>query len=682
MGMSRQSGSGRGGVFFRGQCCGGSVTWASGYGKRDAMAPQTFKTTCFHDCWDACGIRVTVQDGRVVRLEGDPEHPYTRGFLCGKMLHYTRWQYSRERLCHPLLKHEGTWKRIGWDEALERCAAALQDVLEAYGPLAILYELGGGSFGMLRMLGRRFFHLLGGATFTSGSLCDAAGEQAQVEAFGACLTHDPRDVLNSRCVVVWGRNVATTHLHFLPWLKAARRRGARLVVVDPLPTATARMADLWLQPRPGSDVYLALAWAQVLLKEGWVDEAFLEEHTEGWASFRDHVERFPLEMLSQRCDVPVERIREAARTYGRSRPASIWTGMGLQHYRWGREAQWCVSALGAMTGNLGIPGGGVSFDHPSASSFDKSVFLSPQPAVQRSIPKPVFGEALASLKDPPIRVAWFQCSNLVNQTQDTAGVLKALAQIPFKVALEVYMTDTARACDLVLPVSTFLEREDVRGSYGDRTVGYMARVVDPPGEARSDLEIYQALAQRLGLEEAMAGPADSWIRRLLRPLEPHGITLETLRQAGHAVSPLLPLVPFEGGTFPTASGRYRFPASLRWPEAPPQDGRLFLVTPKAKAFHNSHILEAEDPGPPRAVLHPETAAGLSEGMEADLVSSLGRMRVRVVLDPRMRRDTVRVDAGGHHGRGAGVNALVPAVLSWDGGGACYHEARVRVEPVS
>ncbi len=655
------------------------------------MSDRRIKTTCFHDCWDACGMIATVRDGCLLKLEGDPDHPYTRGFLCGKMQHYGRWQHSTERLLHPLIRKGESWQRIPWEEALDLCATRLQETVSDYGSLAILYELGAGNFGMLRMMGRRFFQLLGGVTTTSGSLCDAAGETAQEEAFGACLTHDPRDVVNSRCIVLWGRNVVTTHIHFLPFVKAARKRGASLVVVDLLPTPTAKMADLWIQPRPGTDLYLALAVGRILREEGWVDEAFLAAHTEGWEAYRALLERNTLEELSRRSDVPLARIREMAERYARAKPSSIWTGMGMQHYRWGREAHRCVSALGAMTGNLGIPGGGVSFDHPSASSFDKTIFAEGiPPATSRTIPKPIFGEALASLADPPIRVAWFQGSNLANQSQDTAGILKALAQVPFKVALEIYLTDTARACDLVLPVSTFLEREDVRGSYGDRTVGYMPKVLEPPGEARSDLEIYQALAVRLGFGDRMSGKTDEWIRKLVHPLETQGVPFDSLKEKGHAVSRLLPEVPFADGSFATPSRRYHFPTSLRLPEesevaagfslrSQESGGNLFLITPKGKPFQKSIILEEEDPGMPKAILHPQAVKGLQEGEEVDLVSSAGRLRVRVVLDGTMRPDAVWVDEGGHYGRGAGVNALAPAILSWDGGGACFYETRVKIK---
>ncbi|MBI5380200.1 MAG: molybdopterin-dependent oxidoreductase [Nitrospirae bacterium] len=656
------------------------------------MSERRFKTTCFHDCWDACGMIATVRDGRLLKLEGDPDHPYTRGFLCGKMQHYGRWQHSTERLLHPLLRNGEGWQPISWDAALDLCVSKFRETIREYGPLAILYELGAGNFGMLRMMGRRFFQLLGGVTTTSGSLCDAAGETAQEEAFGACLTHDPRDVENSRCVVLWGRNVVTTHIHFLPFVKAARKQGAPLVVVDPLPTPTAKMADLWIQPRPGTDLYLAMAVGKILQEEGWVDEIFLRDHTEGWAVYRVILERHSLEDLGRLCDVPLARIRRMSEMYARTKPASIWTGMGMQHYRWGRETHRCVSALGAMTGNLGVAGGGVSFDHPSASSFDKKVFERGIPPASRSraIPKPIFGEALAALDDPPARVAWFQGSNLVNQSQDTEGILKALSQVPFKVALEIYLTDTAKACDLVLPVSAFLEREDVRGSYGDRTVGYMPKVLEPMGEARSDLDIYQALAERLGFGRQMAGDAEGWIRKLARPLEEQGIPLHALREKAHAVSPLLPEVPFAGGRFATPSGRYHFLALLRLPEESEvaagfslrnqeSGGNLFLITPKGKPFQKSIILEEEDLGMPKAILHPQAVKGLRDGEEVDLVSSVGRLRVRVVLDVRMRPDTVWVDEGGHYGRGAGVNALAPSVLSWDGGGACFYETRVRLE---
>lgn len=624
-------------------------------------------------------------------LRGDPDHPFSRGTICGKLARYPAFLRSDARLRHPLLRDGSGWREIPWDEALDLCARKLEEAVRA-GPDRILFDLGNGNCGILRFSGQRLFRLLG-ATVTTGSLCDIAGEKGLVRTTGACLSHPPADVLNSRAIILWGRNPAATNIHFWRFVQEARQRGALVAAVDVYPSATARRAHVFLPIRPGTDVHLALGVARALCDLDLVDRRFLAERTSGAAEFMGLVSSVTVPEAARACGVAGEEIRRLARLLG-SGPASIWLGMGMQHYRWGPTAVSFVAALGALTGQYGIPGGGVSFFTASLAPFDLTwADPAPLPGVhpaQRVVRKPALAADLET--GPPYRVAWFQASNIVKQAPDSGAISRALARVAFKVAVELRMSETAGQCDLVLPAASFLEFENVRGSFGTPWVGHMPALVSPPPGCRPEPEMYADLARRLGCEaEYLSGGAsEDWLRRALSPLRPHGITLESLRERGGTTvtgDGAYPDLPFAGGVFPTPDGHFHFPGpedfrrylDLRrgWEEeADPDRYPLHLITPKSPDRINSHAHARPSPVP-HARVHPCNLPGGKT--EATLVTVLGRVPVHLTPDPGMAPGVVVIEQGGPVPGSIGINTLVPAAVSEDGEGACYYEARCRLE---
>jgi len=675
------------------------------------------RTTCPFDCWDACGALVDVGPGNAVTLRGDPGHPFSRGTICGKLASYPAFLRSGHRLTRPLLREGTRWREVSWDDALDLCVRELEEAMRA-GPDAILFDLGNANCGVLRFAGQRFFRLLG-ATVTTGSLCDIAGEKGLQRTAGACLSHPPSDVLNSRAVILWGRNPAATNIHFWRFVQDARRRGAQVAAVDVYASATARRADLFLCIRPGTDVYLVLGVARALRDLDLFDRDFLAAHTSGTEDFMPIVDSLTVAEAARACDVDPDQIYQLARLYA-VRPASTWLGMGMQHYRWGMTAASFVAALGALAGQFGVPGGGVSFFTASLTPFNLDwANPPPLPGVQpgsRLVRKPALAADL--LAGPPYHVAWFQASNIAKQAPDSAATARALAKVGFKVAVELRMSETASLCDLVLPAASFLEYENVRGSYGTPWVGHMPAVVPPPADCRSEPDIYAELARRLGCESeylADGGP-EEWIHRALAPLQRHGISLESLRQEGGTAvtgDNAYPALPFAGGIFPTLDGRFHFPTredfqryltlQSQWEEEQePARYPLHLITPKSPSRINSHAATAQGDaassarptGTPHGPGTPEEAAGngglpvatthpshLPQGQDtALLVTPLGRIRVRLVADPEMKPGIVVIEQGGQVPGTIGINALTPATVSEDGEGACYYEARCRLEP--
>ena len=637
---------------------------------------HTLRTACTRDCPDACQILATVEDGKVVRLRGDPDHPITRGFLCYRTDHFLERQYSSERLTQPLVRRGGALEPASWDEALDLVAAKLAEARDRHGPASIFHYQSGGSLGMLKQLNRRFFELLGPVTHKRGDICSGAGDAAQHADMGLEDAHDLADLEHSRAIVLWGKNVAETGVHLIPHLRAARARGAQVIQIDPVHHAqTLKLCDRYYPVRPGGDGFLALAIARVLLDEGWADPSA--------ASWCDHfdeltalVRRRSVEAWAARADVPPAAAREIAAVIGGSRPAAMFVGWGLGRRLHGSATVRLLDALGALTGNLGVPGGGVSYYFARRHGFDTSFIQAQENEGARTLLEPLLGEELLRA-DPPVRVAVIDNGNPVSQLPDSRTVARALAAIDFLVVLDPFLTDTAELAHVVLPTTTMLEEHDVLGAYGHHHIQLARPVVPPPPGVRSDLEIYQALAERLGIGEGMRGSPEAWIDRLLAPMAGAGVTREALAERGLR-KPEAPRVLFEGRRFPTATGRFQLVTDFPDEPAVLDPGYpLHLLSISTYRRQSSQIFAEEQQGPPEITLHPDAAPGRRDGDLARLVSPLGEVTARLRFDPAQRVDVVIY----HKGRWAkfgGPNSLIRARATDAGGGAAYYDQGVRI----
>jgi anaerobic selenocysteine-containing dehydrogenase len=645
-------------------------------------APQTVRTACSLDCFDACGIIAHVEDGRIVRLAGDPEHPFTRGALCNKVNHYLEHRYYHpDRILHPLRRTRAGWQRIEWDDALDLAAARLLTARERYGSLSVLYHKGNGSFATLKILGERFFNLFGGATQAVGRFCGGEADLGTRESFGACEIHDPFDLGdNSNLFLIWGRNPAVTNIHMMPILKRARARGATVIVIDPIATRTVRYCDHAVAPRPGSDGHLAIGMAKVILARRPVDRSRIQRISEKLDDYLALVAKTDMEEILHRTALPLATLEWLALTYADTKPATILQGIGLQQYTRGAQTYRLIAALGMLTGNIGLPGGGVNFASWPWASMGRPVALERRTAPVRTVPVSKLAQALAETSDPPITVAYFTNTNLVNQMPDSLATKAALARLDFVVVVDQFLTDTGECADLFLPSTTMLEEEDFLPSYGHLWMQLMQPVVAPLGECRSDLTILQQLAERLGFGDAMAGSPAYWIDQIAAPFR--GVSYATLKAAGGRLMPEdTPRVPWATGEFKTPSRRFAFPAELDDdPVLPPADHPLHLIFLASDKAINSQVNKERQRGPLTARVHAATAAaaGLQDGDVADLVSPRGRLRIRLALDPAMREDIVAVPKGDwlKHGRGANV-LIEPRYTA--GTGTAYNQNFVRLE---
>ena len=638
---------------------------------------ETKKTTCVRDCPDACRITADVEDGRVVRIGGDPDHPVTRGFLCFRTGRFLERQYAADRITTPLLKRGDAHVPISWDDALDLAASTLVRIKDESGPAAIFHYRSGGSLGFLLSTTDLFFSAFGPVTTKRGDICSGAGDAAQTKDFGVEDSHDLLDLLHSRHVLLWGKNVFVSSPHTIPVLKEAKQRGARITYVDPVRTKTTTIADRYVQVRPGADFALAMAVAAVCFARGFVDPR-APSYCDGFDGFRALATSRGVDAWCAEADLHVEEAEAIAAALGDG-PTAILVGWGMGRRGNGSGVVRALDALAAITGNLGVPGGGVSFYFNRKTAYDVSWAQRAPPP--RTVVEPLFGEQILAARDPPIRAVWITAGNPVAMLPDAAKNAAALASRDFVVVTDWWMSDTAKLAHLVLPIPTLLETDDVVGAYGHHWLGAATPVVPPPPQVKSDLEIMQGLAARTGLADVMAGSARAWKRRVVEPkLAAHGVDVDALER-GPVRNPLAPTqVLFADRVFPTPTGRAQLVQEAP-PPPPVVDDEWPMTLLSCSTDRSQSSVYARPPtGPAEVTVHPDAARGVADGATARLESAVGAIDVVVRHDPTQRRDVALMAKGGGFFAGRSANALIRGKLTDDGEGGALYDERVRLVP--
>jgi anaerobic selenocysteine-containing dehydrogenase len=635
-------------------------------------------TACNRDCPDACGIIATIENDRVIRLQGDPDHPITRGFLCHRTSRFLDRQYDPSRLTAPLIRRGSNFQSVSWEEALDAIAAKMLQIREQSGGAAILHYRCGGSLGIMKNVTDYFFERFGPVTIKSGDVCTGAGDAAQIEDFGEEDSHDVFDLLNSKTIVIWGKNLYVSSVHLLPILREAKQKGARLILIDPVYHRTAELCELYVQPRPGGDLALALGLSRFLFDT--------EQADKNAATYCDHLDEFKamacsrsLEEWAQLAGVASNQIEALGDLYAKG-PSAILVGWGMQRRRRGSSTIRALDALGAISGNLGIPGGGVSFYFKRRGAFDLS-FVQGDSAAPRSIPEPLLGPGILAASDPPIRMAWVTAANPVAMLPESRTVEQALQSRELTVVVDSFLTDTARCAHIVLPTTTMLEDDDLLGAYGHHWLVEMRPVVQPPAEVKTDYRIVQELARRVGLEEEFSDDVETWKRRLLTQVAHRGASLEDLRR-GPVHNPLVPNVLFADRKFATATGRVNLirEAAPQPPSGTPERPLLLMAFSTAEAQSSQWPPQTQQ-GPATAIVHPDAAPSFRDGEQAMLQSDLGELTVVLKFDTRQRMDVVLMEKGGWLSAGRCANALVRAELTDAGKCAVYYDTPVRIMPI-
>jgi anaerobic selenocysteine-containing dehydrogenase len=595
----------------------------------------------------------------------------TDGVTCSKIQRHLKRLSSPQRLKAPLRKTRQGWKEVSWEEALDLCADKLGSVLEK-DPQGMLHVQGQGARGIVKCVVDRFFSSLG-CTKTHGSLCDETGIQASILDFGSLEHNTIHALLDARYIVNWGKDLQRSAMHLARLVNRAREAGARHMAIWPGGKGYELTADETVRIRPGTDRFLALAVLRELAELGGLDEERLEQCA-GSRAFRGLLKRWSSSELAAACDVSRDSIRRLAEIYHQERVSSL-IGWGVQRHPYGGESVRLINALSWLSRNVGRPGAGVYFNLSSRRFFNLS-WLPPEPG-HRSLNLPCIGREIEAAESPPIRAAWLNGTNIVNQAPDSRRLASLFSGIDFVVAVDGFMTDTAACADLVLPSCLMWEEEDVVGSSMHDCLQHAARVFSPPPKVRSDYWIAEELGRRLG--SAFAFPSrERCFRQTLGAPFPN-VDLDALRRRGYARLEREPVVYAQQTAHP--DGRFHLLEKVS-PEPEPEPGYpLRLLSLIRKDAIHSQLLPEEHQVPPQLAVHPR-AFGMHR-IDLDrpvmLVSPLGRLQVDLVFDSSLHPEAVIYRRGDWMRLGGGVNQLIEARLTDLDGGAAYYGQRVRLE---
>ncbi|MBZ5615197.1 MAG: molybdopterin-dependent oxidoreductase [Acidobacteriia bacterium] len=738
---------------------------------------------CPHDCPDACGVLITIEDGRATGIQGDLEHPVTRGFLCAKVAKYLDRVYSPERVLYPMRRvvakgpaaypGEGAratlerscaphgragapvptraFERISWGEALDEITHRLRRIVAEYGCESILPYSYGGTLGALNgaSMDRRFFHRLG-ASQLERSICSSAGEEGLKSVIGAKLGTEPEQFAHSRYIIAWGSNIHGNNVHLWPFIEEARRKGAKLVVIDPYRTRTAKCADWYLPINPGTDAALALGLMHVIINESLFDADYVSRYTIGFDDLKARAQQYPPEKVAHWTGISADDVRKLAREYATARPSVIRVNYGIQRSERGGMSMRAVTMLPCLIGSWKEVGGGLQLSLSGAHGLNKGALEMPE-LMQKALGRPArivnmvqLGKALNSLAAPPIQALFVYNSNPAAVCPNHNEVVRGLKRPDlFTVVHEQFFTDTTDYADIVLPATTFFEHKDLQTAYGHYHVQVSNQAIEPVGECRSNVEMFRALAERMGFEEeCFRETVDSMIDRALDAPNPwlRGITRERLERehrirlnfgasnrAGTSVSPVqaehtgapdkpgfgltgwknsaAPFLPFAEGNFPTPSGKAEFYSEALKRRGldpvvaftPPDESRhgsksagfpLELLARKAdnhlnSSFANLPSVRKMEPGIGNLEMHPTDAEarGIRDGDRVRAFNSRGEIVLQARVDGAVPAGMVaaRLDWARFSPGGANINVLTSEKLTDMGNAATFYSVCVEVE---
>jgi anaerobic selenocysteine-containing dehydrogenase len=659
------------------------------------------RTVCAHDCPDMCSILAHVEDGRLIRVEGDPDQPFTAGFVCAKVRREPELVHSPERVGTPLRrtgpKGAGRFEPVSWAAALDELVERWREIVREDGPLGILGYCYSAHQGQLnRWLPMALFHALGTTRLLPGTICDTCADVAWEMTCGPVGGADPEAMIHSDLIVSWSADLVTTAVHAWAKTEEVRARGAKLVVIDPRRSRTAARADWHVAPRVGTDAALALGLMHVLVRDELADREYLGRQTVGFDRLeREVLPRFAPDRVAAVTGLPAADIERLAHLYGRARAPYIRIGFGMSRSAQGGQAVRAVACLPAVVGAYGKLGGGALLATVGGFGFSFEAVRRPSgPAATRLVNHSRLGHALLELRDPPIRALFVAANNPAVTCPDAATVRRGLLREDlFTVVHDPFLTDTARYADLVLPAATYLETEDLFRAYGAYYVQFAPQAVPVQGEAWSNVRLAQELAGRLGVRDGVFSMAtDELVRTaFVGATGPAaGIDPGTLRTAGP-----IKIEPYpEGQRFGTPSGRLEFyserlasqglPPMPDWREDADETARgqrwpLRLLT--APGYFQSHtaftgnLALRRREGAPVVILHPAEVRqrGLQPGDGVELFNDRGTVSMRLRVSDEVAPGVVLVPGQRPVGEAlAGtVNLLCGDRLSDLGEGATY-----------
>ncbi|MCM3718321.1 molybdopterin-containing oxidoreductase family protein [Fictibacillus phosphorivorans] len=666
-----------------------------------------FPSVCSLDCPDQCGLLLHKKDGRITKVEGDPDHPVTKGFICNKVRNMTERIYDEKRLKYPMKrigsKGEGKFVRISWEEAIDTITTHWKELLKSDGPESILPYSFYGNMGKLvaESMDRRFFHRLG-ASQLDRSICNSAGSEGYKYTMGGSYGIDPEETIHTKLFIFWGVNAVSTNMHQATLAQQARKQhDAKIVVIDVHKNKTARLADWFIPILPGTDTALALGLMHVLFAEGMVDASFLEQFTVGHEELREHVLQYDPVTVSNLTGVPVEDIIKLARMYGKTSPAFIRIGNGPQHHDNGGMFVRTVACLPALTGQWLVKGGGAIKGNSAYLSYDTNKLQRPdllKNKKTRVVNMNLLGEALVSLDDPPVKSLYVYGSNPAVVAPAANKVQRGLERDDlFTVVHDLFLTETAKYADLVLPATSSFENTDFYTSYWHHYIHLQQPVIEPFEESKSNMEVFRLLAKGMGFSEEAFDERDEELiaQSLEKPMNPYMKKINYVALTKHQY--LKADVKFPE-RLPTPSGKIElYSEKMKQDGYPPLPTYVPLIKDSDHPFQfiaapNHNFLNSTFANQKKHVKLEKEPVVVMNGKDAEKLNVVDGEQVRVwneqgecVLKASVG-DTVLPGVAVTQGLWGAeddtkhlVNKLTPDRISDMGGGATFFSGRVSIE---
>jgi len=681
---------------------------------------------CPHDCPDACGVLITVEDGRATKIQGDPAHPVTRGFLCAKVAKYLDRVYSPDRVLYPARrvgrKGPGArWERISWDAALDEICERFLRITRKFGSEAILPYSYGGTLGVLNgsTMDRRFFHRLG-ASQLKRTICSKAGEEGLLSVIGRKLGTEPEQFRHSRYIIAWGANIHGNNIHLWPFIEEARRAGAKLVVIDPFKTRTAACADWYLPVNPGTDAALALGLMHVIIRDRLYDADYVANYTLGFDQLGERVRDYPPERVAAITGISAPDIFTLACEYATTRPAAIRLNYGVQRSENGGMAVRAIAMLPCLIGSWKEVGGGLQLSTSGAFLLKRDALERPDLMTRSPLGRPSrvlnmveIGKALTTIDNPPIQALFVYNSNPVAVAPNHNLVVRGFSREDLFTAVhEQFFTDTTDYADIVLPATTFFEHKELQTAYGHYYLQVSHQAIAPLGECRSNFQLFSDLARRMGFQEdcfresvdqaidiALA-TSDSWLA---------GIDRHRLEREGHVRLnfPQQEFLPFAHGGFFTPSGKAEFYSQALAAQGldpvvaftPPAESRhggqasaypLELLARKADNFLNSTftnlpvLQQMEERGVLELNAVDAQARGIRDGDRVRVFNDRGEIELVARVNGSVRPGVVaaQLDWAKLSPQGRNINVLTSDRLTDLGASATFYSVLVDMQPAS
>lgn len=646
---------------------------------------------CTLDCFDCCKFNVYVENNQVIKIEGDKKHPYTKGFICSKGKEHLKRLNHVERIYSPMLKINGKWINITFDEAIDVMAKKLDEYKSKYTSKSILYYTQYGSGAVLKDIGDVFFNFFGGVSISKGGPCWSAGMKAQEYDFGSQRSHSLEDMLNSKSIFIWGKNPAYTTIHTMQMIKKAKDKGIKIVVIDPIETSTAKIADVYIRIKPGTDTALAMAMTKLIIKDKLYDENYIKSHVVGFNEYRRYIDGLNLDDLINECGVNEEQIRELVSIYI-EKYSTIYLGYGMQKYKNGGNAIRSIDALGAITGQIGFSGGGVNYankiypDIINSDPYDSEKYADNREFYASHI-SDFINNSLSDKNQISVKMAVITKSNLLNQLPNLKELEKAFSKIEFKVCFDMFMTDTASICDLFIPCTNTLESEDLLySSMTNPYIIYNEKAVNPKHKLMDEYHFFSKLAQVLKVENYPIISKREYLNKVIEPLRSfdRDINLDKIKDEYFTIhNPIA----WNDKKFNTPSGKFELFSELA-KEHGLSPMPTFIRSKKEGKFrlltnHNKDSLASQQfinkKGISKAYINEKMAINLNieNGEIVSLCSKDIKIQVEINIDNSISNNIVMMYAGWWKKHG-NPNYLTVSDISDMGGQITYNETFIDI----